>query len=127
MKFPIIDISEKWNDEDPTVYDEYIYTDEKATFDKYFKNKIFCDGNGQIFKAVGKSKMTEKWRNWLRIIPNVWKTKIVFENMHKEMSVEELRTILLQRISELEQDEITRKWKVNIQNAKTHTQLITGI
>ena len=127
MEFPIIDISpEKWNDEDPTVYDEYIYTDKKSTFDKYIKNKIFCDGNGQLFKAIGKSKMTEKWRNWFRIIPNVWKTKIIFENMHKEMSVEELRTFLLQRLSELELNEITREWKINIQNAKTHSQLISG-
>ena len=127
MEFPIINISpEKWNDEDPTFYDEYIYTDKKSTFDKYFKNKIFCDGNGQLFKAIGKSKMTEKWRNWFRIIPNVWKTKIIFENMHKEMSVDELRTFLLQRISELELNEITREWKINIQNAKTHSQLISG-
>lgn len=128
MKFPIINISiEKWHYEDLmeyVCYDEFIYTDKESVFEKYYKDKLFCDENGQIFKAIGKAEMTENWRNWLRFIPNVWKTKIVFKNMYKEMSVEELRTLLLERISELEEDDFTLQWKVDIENAKTHSELI---
>ena len=128
MTFPIIDIStEKWNYEDLMEYvchDDYIYTNKESIFESYYKNKLFCDGNGQIYKAIGKAEMTEKWRNWLQFIPNVWKTKIVFKKTYKEMSVEELRTFLLARISELEKDDFTREWKVHIQKAKTHSELI---
>lgn len=128
MTFPIIDIStEKWNYEDLMEYvchDEYIYTNKESVFEKYYKNKMFCDGNGQIYKVLGKAEMTENWRNWLRFIPNVWKTKIIFKKIYKEMTVEELRTFLLERISELKQDDFTREWKLHIQKAKTHSELI---
>ena len=128
MTFPIIDIStKKWNYEDLmeyVCYDEYIYSNKESVFEKYYKDKLFCDVNGKIYKAIGKAEMTEKWRNWLRFIPNVWKTKIVFKNMYKEMPVEELRTFLLERISDLKQDDFTRQWKVDVQKAKTHSELI---
>ncbi len=130
MIFPIIDIStKKWKEEDLMEYicfDEYIYTNKDSVFQKYFNNKLFCDGEGQIYKVIGKAKMTEKWRNWLYFIPNVWKTKIVFKKTYDEMSVEELRTFLLERVSELEQNNFTSQWKTNLINAKSYSQLING-
>ena len=68
--------------------------------------------------------MTESWRNWLRFIPNVWKTKIIFQNTNKEMDIEQLRNYLLERISDLAQDDFTREWKADVRKAKTHAELI---
>ena len=47
--------------------------------------------------------------------------------MYKEMSVEELRTFLHQRISELEQDDFTREWNEHIRKGKNHAELIENI
>lgn len=130
MKFPIINISyEKWNSEDLmeyVCYDEFIYTKKDSLFDKFYKNKFFCDGNGKIFKAVKKAEMTESWRNWFKFIPNVWKTKIVFVKMNDQMSLEKLRSYVLDRISGLEENEFTQEWKETVLKASNYSELICG-
>jgi len=128
MTFPAIDIStKKWNYEDILeyiIYDEYIYTNKESVFLKYYKNRLFCDGKGKIYKAIRKAEMTENWRNWLRFIPNVWKTKIIFQYTNEEMDLELLRNYLLDRISDLEKDDFTREWKNDVKKAKSHSEII---
>lgn len=130
MTFPIVNISvENWVSEDFVeyiCYDGYIYTDEDFAFKEYYENKLFCDATGQIFKATGKMPMTKKWRNWFKFIPNVWKTKIVFEKTNRKMTVNELRLFLYEKITVLNQNEFTLQWKTEIENAKTHLELING-
>ena len=128
MTFPAIDIStKKWVIDDLieyVIYDEYIYTNKESIFQKYYKDRLFCDGKGRIFKAVKKEEMTESWRNWLRFIPNVWKTKIIFQNTNEEMDIELLRNYLLERISDLEQNDFSREWKADVRRARSHAELI---
>ena len=85
MRFPILNIStERWSDEDLMDYisfDEFIYTKKDFYFDEFYKDKLFCDCNGFVYKAIAKEDMTQKWRNWLRFLPNVWKTKIILYNL----------------------------------------------
>ena len=128
MTFPAIDIStNKWVIDDImeyVIYDEYIYTSKDSVFRENYKNRLFCDGNGKVYKAIRKVEMTENWRNWLRFIPNVWKTKIVFQYTNQVMDLEELRNYYLERISDLAQDDFTREWKADVRKAKTHAELI---
>ena len=130
MTFPALAIStKKWITDDLMDYilwDEYIYTNKESVFQKYYKDNLFCDGEGKIYKAIRKNEVTENWRNWLRFIPNVWKTTIIFQDMNEEMSVEQLRNYILERISDLKQDTSTREWKINVQKATTHAELIQG-
>ncbi|WP_420571236.1 hypothetical protein [Kordia sp.] len=109
MTFPAINIAlKKWNIEDLedyafefTLYDDYIHHKDESYFIEYFKNGLFCDAEGKLFKMVAKAEMTQKWRNWLQFIPGVWKTKVIFKDTYQKISVEELRTYLLARLSEL--------------------------
>ncbi len=144
MTFPAIDISvKKWSYEDLmeyVIYEDYIYTSKDSIFKKYYQDHLFCDSMGKIYKAIKKEEMTENWRNWLRFIPNVWKTKIIFQNTDDLMSLEELKSFIIKRISDLndnqkneqwkadsEQYEILSSWKADVQKAKNHTELISSL
>ena len=133
MKFPIINIStEKWKEEyiDSYVsFDKFIYTDKDLIFKELYKDKVFCDCNGEIFKAIKKAELAEKWRYWLKFIPNIWKKEIIFEHTNKSLTVDELRNHLITRIAELSSSELnlnefSQKWKVALIKAKTHYELI---
>jgi len=128
MIFPAINISTtKWIEDDLmeyVIYDNFIYTNEESLFYKFYENQFFCDGNGKIFKAVRKSETIKTWRKWLRFIPNIWKIEIIYENTNKELSIEQLRNFLLTRVSDLNQNEFIKEWKIDIKNAKTYMELI---
>ncbi|WP_203257605.1 hypothetical protein [Hyunsoonleella ulvae] len=130
MTFPIINIStEKWNDDDILDYilfSNLIYTDKKSIFDKYYRNKMFCDCNGKVFRVNGLEKPKEKWRNWLKFLPGIYKCKIKFEPTQKEMTVNELRNHFLNGISDLTKNDYTEKWILDIKNAENHSELING-
>ena len=103
--FPILNISEKtWNSDDLTDYilfDKFIYTDRESIFYELYKNKFFIDCNGVIYQAIEKAKLTEKWRNWFRFIPNIWKRELLFINTNENWTIDQLRNYLLERISDL--------------------------
>ncbi|WP_299685701.1 hypothetical protein [uncultured Dokdonia sp.] len=130
MNFPILNIShDRWYDDDIMDYisfDEFIYTRKDAIFNELYKDQLFCDCDGVIFKAIKKAEMTQKWRNWLWFIPNVWKTEILFEPTHKKLTVDELRSYLLDRLAELTMDKELKKWEMNIRRATNHFELIYG-
>ncbi len=128
MTFPAIDIStKKWISEDLFCYfldNEYVYSPKESIFLKYYKNHLFCDAEGKVFMCVAKAEMTQKWRNWLRFLPNVWKTKAIYKDTHQVMSIEELRTHVLERLLDLEQDEIIEEWRQDVKKAKSYAQLM---
>ena len=130
MTFPLLNITpECWTYEnliDYVIFDEFIYTDKDSVFMELYKDKLFCDCNGKIFKAVKKAELTEKWRNWLKFIPNIWKREIIFQPTGENWTVEELRNYLLNRVSELKTNEQTEKWKSQLKKAKNHSELIYG-
>lgn len=74
--------------------------------------------------CVAKAEMTQKWRNWLRFLPNVWKTKAIYKDTHQVMSIEELRIHVLERLLDLEQDEIIEEWRQDVKKAKSYAQLM---
>ena len=130
MEYPLLNISiKKWDDEhlmEYMIFDEFIYTDDDSIFNKFYRSNLFCDCNGRIFKVIRKAELKERWRHWFRFIPNVWKREIVFEPTGKSWSVDELRNHMLERISDLKNDEFLVKWKSDLQKAKTHSELLNG-
>ena len=130
MTFPLLNIStKKWNSEDLTDYilfDEFIYTDKEAIFNELYRDKLFIDCNGRIYKALKKAELTETWRNWLRFIPNIWKREVLFRPTGDSWTVDELRNYLLERVSELKADKHTYEWKAQLKRAKNHSELIYG-
>ena len=131
MTFPIINISIKeWNDDDTLDYilfSDLIYTDKTSIFDKFYRDTMFCDCNGIIFKAIGLEKPKEKWRNWLKFLPGIYKCRIIFESTQKKLTVNELRNHFLNGISNLTKTDFTEKWIADIKDAESHSELINGI
>ncbi|MCD0456473.1 hypothetical protein LPB85_13585 [Chryseobacterium sp. LC2016-27] len=130
MNFPLINISaEKWDSEDLIeyiIFDEFIYSDDESIFNKYYRNQHFIDCDGYIFIPLEKAELKEKWRSWLRFIPNIWKREIIFQPTGKSWTVEKLRNYLLSRVSELKKDKYTEKWIADLKTAKNHYELING-
>ena len=130
MTLPLLNISvEKWHDGETLEYilfNEHIYTDKKSVFDKYYRNKLFCDCDGRVFKVNGLTKPTEKWRNWLKFLPGIYKCKIVFEPTPTNMTVDDLRNYIMTGVSTLTKDDFRDKWLVDLKNAKNHSELING-
>lgn len=130
MTFPLLNIStKKWKSEDLTGYilfDEYIYTDKETIFNELYIDKLFIDCNGLIYKALKKEELTQKWRKWLRFIPNIWKKEVLFQPTGDSWTIEELRNYLLKRVSELKANKHTYEWKAQLKRAKNHAELIHG-
>jgi hypothetical protein len=130
MTFPLLNISaKKWESEDLTdyiVFDKYIYTDKEEIFNKLYRDKLFIDSDGRIYKALKKAELTEKWRIFLRFIPNMWKREILFKSTGEKWTVDELRNFLLNRISKLKTDTQTEDWKAELKKATNHYELIYG-
>ena len=130
MTFPLLNISaKKWDSEDLTdyiIFDKFIYTDKESIFNELYRDKLFIDCDGRIYKAFKKAELTEKWRNWLRFIPNVWKREVLFRKTGENWTTDELRSYLLKQVSELKNDKHTEKWKTQLKKAKNHSELIYG-
>jgi len=130
MTFPLLNISaKKWDSEDLTdyiIFDKFIYTDKESIFNELYKNKIFIDCDGRIYKGIKKVELAEKWRNWLRFIPNIWKREVLFRTTGENWTVDELRNYLLKRVSELKTDKDTENWKTQLKKAKNYSELIYG-
>ena len=130
MNFPLLNISaKKWNSEDLTDYilfNKFIYTKKESTFNELYKDKLFIDCDGRIYKAIKKAELTQKWRNWFRFIPNIWKREILFTDTGTHWSVDELRIYLLKCVSELKTDQHTEKWICDLKRAKNYIELING-
>ena len=128
MIFPLLNISvavwkpnEYW---DYVIFDEYIYTDKESIFKELYQDKKFIDATGKIYRGVSKAELTEKWRNWLRFIPNVWKKEVVFRSTGEQWTTEELRTFAMNKLSTFPKDESTRHWMQHVRKASNHAQII---
>ena len=132
MKYPAVNITEKsWKGKELELeafvfFDEFNYNNNIRTFEKYFLNKKICDSNGKIYRIKGRKLPDNIWRRIFSFLPNVFKCEYITERTNEELTLENLRNYLLERISDLEQDEITRKWKKDVQKANTYEELITN-
>ncbi len=130
MKFPLLNVSKtvwsQYSMEDYLLTDEYIYTANKEYFDRYLNDQLFCDCDGHIFKVVDKQTPKEGWRKALKFLPNVYKTKLIFEDTQTQMSVDELKYYMMNCVQELPSFSFQTKWLAYLQKAQTHEDLICG-
>ena len=130
MKYPALNISEKsWKGKDLELvafylFDEFNYNNNVKTFQKYFLNKKFCDSNGEIYKISGRILPLQTWRRIFSFLPNVFKCQYTTEGTNEKLTLEEFRNYLLERISDLEEDDLNREWKAKVLKAKTYEELI---
>ncbi|MUP47253.1 hypothetical protein E0K83_16045 [Gramella sp. BOM4] len=132
MNFPILNISiEKWNEqEDLTIlihFDKYIYTSKYSIFKEYYLGHLFCDCNGTIYKVVGKSEVESKWRKLLSFLPNLYKQEIYFKKTGKKLTKEELKNIMISRISEMKVDDFNKAWLKDVERSNSYFQIMTGL
>lgn len=128
MWFPLLNISEKkWSSKENKnyiIYDKFIYTNNETIYNEIYKNNLFIDCEGKIYSVLKKAELIEKWRIWLRFIPNIYKKEIIFKPTGESWTVEELRKYLIERVSELNSNEHTRSWITYLKEAKNYAELI---
>ena len=129
INFPIVNVSSKKWDCDKDVYildDEYIYTKDDIFYSKYFLNNSFVDSNGKVFKITDRL-LPGRVRQILSFIPNICKVELVFKETGENMTIEEIRSLIIRRVEEMvNDDELKSEWIKNVKNAKTIADVITG-
>ncbi len=125
MQFPIVNIFEKWKNEDVLEYilfDPYIYTRSEKLFDKYFRNKKFCDCKGDLYQVVGKNRNVPVWRRIFFFLPNVYRELLLFKKLEQSISLNEAKQLLKQHSCSLNSVELENQFK----NAKSFKELFDG-
>jgi glutamate mutase epsilon subunit len=127
----MINISDKnWDKEDDlTVYmlfDEFIYTKIEDLFKQYYKDKEFCDCQGNVFKVVDRRLPVSFWRSFFRFLPNVYKVELSFIQESKKVTLDELRTFLLERLDEINTNDFVPKWIDSVKKANSYKELLVS-
>lgn len=126
ISFPVIDISiDNWNSEDINevlLFDEYFYNKSNQAFEIYRMNHTIVDSKGCMFKIVG----VEKLKSWQNYIPFFIKRKMYFDDCKDKKSLEELRSFILKKMDEIEDNDFKIEWKNNVIKAKNFNDLILG-
>ncbi len=132
MEFPMLNISFKdWNNEDDLtiflLFDNIIYNDNDVFFDKYFKNHLFCDCEGRIYKITKKIPPQSAWRRALKFLPNTYKIELQLRPTHETYSIAQLKGVLLERLRGIrEQNNFTKEWIAIIEKMQTYEGVISG-
>ncbi len=129
MKFPLLNITDTdWNSvrvDSKLIFGEFMNIGQEL-FDRLHKNKLYCDCNGDVYKAVGIIPPTSLWRRIFYFLHTVYKSRLIFEETQSKLSVNELRDFVLKQISTLPDDEFNRKWIKQLKAAMTHQDIIDG-
>lgn len=103
----------KWND----IY----YSKDERFFSKYFLNRDFVDCKGEVYRLVGKEPLKKWWYPLLFI----HRFKCFFEPTGKTMAVEQLRSLMLERVMQLPDDEIRDDIIETLKKADSIEKIIT--
>lgn len=106
------------------LFDQYIYTGSNRIFNLHYKDKVFCDCNGNLYKVVGKTPPTETWRNLLRFLPNTYRVTLELMPLNQTMQLEEFRQFVLDRLNSLENADFINDWILKTKNAKTYREIL---
>ena len=132
MRFPLMNIShqgwDKVQDLDPFhLIDPYIFTESEEHYKEFFHNQYFCDCKGEIYQVTGKMPPQNKWRHFLKWLPDVFKVKLQFKSTGKKIPVDDLKNWMLDRLDSMDRnDRWLQMWQSQINRAETHKELIHG-
>lgn len=131
MNFPMLNVTNKnWgNESDPSVFvlfDTFLYKSDEDFFREYYKDNLFCDSTGDLYKVTGKTAPTQAWRQLLRFIPNVYKMELQLKKVNRRMELEKLRQFMLDRINQFELTDFDKKWIKHVEQAPNHYEIIGG-
>lgn len=120
--------SETWSKEkyfdSLVLWDSYIYTKNEEFILNCISDKTFCDCKGNIYKVFDLVVPTSLWRKALSFLPNIYKTEIKLKRTGENMSVDQLRTLMLDRLRELPPDEFYNQIKKDIKLSDSFVKLI---
>lgn len=133
INFPLVNISQRnWKSKEAPEYfhyDGYYYSMDYIYFKSNVVNDIYCDCNGNLFQPKELIPPAAYWRKIFFFLPNVYKQKIIYENLNRHISVEELREFLMARVSELYKENklyYYYEWKEHLKKANNYEGLIDG-
>ncbi len=126
IKFPAIDVTiENWNSEDINeviLFDTYFYNKSDKVFHIYRMNHTIIDSDGSVFKIVGVGSL----KTWQYYFPFFIKRKMFFHDCKEKIPLEDLRSIILKKIADIEENNFKLEWKKNVEEAKNFNDLILG-
>ncbi len=131
IEFPIIQInSTTWKTplEGMPIYKDYIDTADIQYFNRRFYRKTYIDCEGKVYNIIDRVVPEASWRFKLRFIPGMYRVKLIFEASTRTISLDELKTDLLEGIERFnpEPSRIAQRSIKEIENALSFREIITG-
>ncbi|WP_417885680.1 hypothetical protein [Zunongwangia sp.] len=128
MKFPLLNISNpNWQKEEDLMsfllLDNYSYKDD-IYFERYLKDELFCDCKGSIFKITGKKGTFRAYKKLFGFLPEIYKTRLIFEKTNTYISLEDFREYLMDRVASLGYGVSEVKLLLKLKKATSHEELI---
>ena len=127
MKYPAIDLSYvHWGNSVnvPIYFDPIVYFIGFTSFERSYKNHLFCDAVGDLYLVVDMIPPKALWRRIFKFIPWVYKVELVFEKQDEPMSVEELRKHMLGCLYAAGNLKAQDYMIDRLENARTHRALL---
>jgi len=127
MKFPIFNLSYPyWKEnliQEFVRHDQFYYSNDNEFFEKYFLGQTFVDSEGQLF--VLKKAKEEVGSKFILLKKD--RKKLYFKALNKELTFEELKSELLQRVDTLELDAVKHEFYGLLKSAKNTEDLLSEI
>lgn len=98
--------------------DEHFYSTSKK-FNKYLLNHIIVDSKGKKYRAVS----LISYAGWRQFIPIIAKAKVKYESLESNLSVDELRKVIFNKLDESKNQEELEEWRIKIIKAKDYQEL----
>lgn len=125
ISFPVLDISiNEWNLENINeiiFYDIYFRNKSYDLFEKLRLNHTIIDSNGTIYRIIRLEKRNCKWMTFF--VKS--KYEMIFEVLDEKANLDDLRNLMLNRISDLEVNDYKLRWVENIKKTKNFKELIS--
>ncbi|WP_445457004.1 hypothetical protein [Flavobacterium sp. HNIBRBA15423] len=124
IQFPVLDISiSDWNGEiinEIIFYDLYFYNSSNTIFKNLRYNHEIVDCKGNLYKIIG----IKESKGWRKVFPCFSKREMKIENLNKNITLKDLKDLMLAKIYKLDSNQFKEEWIENIKKANTFEEVI---
>lgn len=125
MEFPAIDLTNTdwgFSVNVPIHFDQYVYVRNSSRF----LSRQFCDSVGHVYEVIDVIKPKTFLKSFVAVLPNTYRSELVFRRVDKELSVDDLRSFMLSCLKLTGNDKAYSYFGDELQLARSCFELLGG-